>query len=116
MLRRIVCLLLLALPLLAADLTGTWDVLVETSAGSGSPLFKLQQQGEKLTGSYIGALGEAAVTGTVKGDVVEFSFETEATGSKAKVEYKGTITSPTTMKGTLKLGDLGEGTWTAKKK
>jgi hypothetical protein len=33
-----------------------------------------------------------------------------------RVEYTGTIESPTSMKGTARIAALGEGTWTAKKK
>ena len=52
----------------AADVTGTWIMAVETGAGSGSPTFVLVQKGEALSGSYKGQLGEAQVTGSVKGD------------------------------------------------
>jgi hypothetical protein len=109
-------LLLLLLPVLASDISGTWDFTVETSAGTGNPVFVFQQQGDKLTGTYKGLLGEAKVTGTVKGDKVEFSLEGEYGGEKMKVEYAGTIESPVLMKGTVRLAGLGEGTWTAKKK
>jgi len=32
------------------------------------------------------------------------------------VEHAGTIESPTSMKGTVRVAALGEGTWTAKKR
>ena len=57
------------------DVTGKWTFTVETSAGSGTPTVTLKQDGEKLTGTYSGALGEAKLTGSVKGDAIEFSFE-----------------------------------------
>jgi len=57
--------------------------------------------------------GEAPVTGTVKGNKIEFSFK--ASGPvEGTVTYTGTIDG-NTMKGTAKFGDLGEATWTAKK-
>lgn len=89
---------------------------METSAGSGSPSFVFKQEGEKLTGSYAGALGEAKLTGTVKGDAIEFSFDVAPQGDKVKVVYKGTIKSGTAMSGTMTVESLGEGTWTATKR
>jgi hypothetical protein len=95
------------------DVTGTWNFEVETSAGSGNPTFNLKQDGEKLTGRYKGALGEADLTGTVKGNQVEFSFK--ITGQvEGTVVYSGT-TDGKTMKGKAKFAELGEGTFTGKK-
>src|SRR6185503_17478283 len=98
---------------LAADVSGKWEFSVETSQGSGSPSFVLKQQGEKLTGTYSGLLGSAEVTGIVKGNEIEFTFDTDQAG---KVRYKGTIESATRMRGEVEYGDLGKGTFTASKK
>lgn len=115
--RKAIWLLLLALlPALGADISGAWDFTVDVAGGTGNPTFVFQQQGDKLTGTYKGLLGEAKVTGTVTGDKVAFSFQGEYGGEKFKVEYTGTIESPTAMKGTARVAALGEGTWTAKKK
>ena len=115
--RKAIWLLLLALlPVWGADITGAWDFTVETAAGKGNPTFVFQQQGDKLTGTYKGLLGEAKVTGVVKSGKVEFSFEGQYDGGKVKVEYTGAIESVTSMKGTVRFAALGEGTWTAKKK
>ena len=97
----------------ANDVTGVWNFTVETAQGSGSPTFTFKQEGEKLTGQYKGAFGEAPVSGTVKGNKIDFSFK--ATGAvEGTVTYTGTIDG-NTMKGTAKFGDLGDATWTAKK-
>lgn len=39
----------------AADVTGTWIMNVETSAGSGSPTFVLVQKDDALSGTYKGS-------------------------------------------------------------
>lgn len=100
----------------ATDISGAWDFTVETSGGSGSPTFTFKQEGEKLTGTYKGQFGEAPLTGTVKGDDVNFSININAQGQSLTVVYKGKITGKDSMKGTVALGELGEGTWTGKKK
>jgi len=98
----------------AADVTGTWIMAVETGAGSGSPTFILVQKGEALSGSYKGQLGEAQVTGTVKGDDVTIEYKVEGQGGTLAVKYSGK-TDGKTMSGKVSLGQLGEGTFTGKK-
>jgi len=99
----------------AHDVSGKWIFQVETDAGSGSPTFVFKQAGEKLTGTYTGLFGNAELTGTVKGDDIEFSFEAGTPDQKAKMVYKGKIESPDKMKGSVDLGGIGSGTWTGAK-
>lgn len=96
--------------LLADDVTGTWKMTVELSAGSGTPTFIFKQEGEKLTGTYQGTFGESAVTGTVKGDIIEFSFPVQ----DETVRYSGKV-SGDSMEGTCDYGELGKGTFKGKK-
>ena len=98
------------------DVTGKWVLSVETGAGTGTPTLTLKQDGEKLTGHYSSqTFGEVDVTGSLKGNAIEFSFSADAQGTALKVTYKGTVESKDAMKGTVDLGGLGEGTWTGKK-
>jgi len=99
----------------AVDVTGTWSFQVETEAGSFTPTMTLKQDGGKLSGQYSGQLGEAPLTGTVKGNAVEFSFDASIQGTNLHVVYSGTAEKDS-IKGKVTLGDLGEGTFTAKKK
>jgi hypothetical protein len=96
------------------DVSGTWTFEVETSAGSGSPTFTFTQQGEKLSGQYKGAFGEAPLTGTVQSNTITFSFKVSVGGTEGTVTYFGTIAKDS-MKGTATLGELGSATWTAKR-
>jgi hypothetical protein len=98
----------------AADVTGTWIMAVETSAGSGSPTFVLVQKGDALSGSYKGQLGEAQVTGTVKGDDVTIEYKVDGQAGSLAVKYSGK-TDGKTMSGKVSLGQLGEGTFTGTK-
>jgi hypothetical protein len=95
------------------DVTGAWSVTVETEAGSGTPSFTFKQEGEKLTGRYKGLLGEADLTGTVKGDKIEFSFKVSGQ-VEGVVTYTG-ATDGKTMKGKVSLAGLGEGTFSGKR-
>lgn len=101
----------------AVSVTGDWVLQVETDAGSGAPTFSFKQDGEKLEGDYKGIFGEARLTGTVKGTVISFSFTADAQGTKVTVTYEGTVEKDSnSMKGQVRLGDLGEGTFTGKRK
>lgn len=106
----------LASPTIAADadVTGKWTMTVETQAGTGNPTFDLKQEGSNITGQYSGQLGEAPVTGTVKGAEVTFGFKVSGQGQELEVTYTGTVDGDT-MQGKVSLGDFGDGTFTGKK-
>jgi hypothetical protein len=99
------------------DLTGEWTFTVESAAGTSMPAVTFKQEGQKLTGHYSSALvGEAELTGTVKGQTIEFIVAADVQGTKLQLTYTGTIESKDSMKGKLSLGELGDGTFSAKRK
>ena len=96
-------------------MSGKWNFQVNLDAASGSPTFTFKQDGEKLTGTYAGQLGSAKVSGAVKGDSIDFSFEAEYGGDKIRAHYSGKIESATKMSGAVDYAGLSKGTWTAEK-
>ena len=92
-------------------LDGTWSFNVTTSAGSGTATLKIMVDGNAITGTYSGQVGQADLTGTVDGDKVEIHFDADLVGT---VSYMGTL-SGGTIKGTCEYGALGEGTFEATK-
>ena len=99
----------------SVDVSGSWAFAVETPAGSGSPTMTFKQDGEKLTGQYVGQLGEAPLSGTLKGAAIEFTIDLSVQDNAIRIVYAGTV-EKASMKGTVKLGDIAEGTFTATKK
>ena len=97
-----------------ANVAGEWDFTVETQAGTGTPHFSLKQDGSNVTGTYKGQLGEAPVTGTVKGNELTINFKVNAQGTDLAITYSGTVEGDA-IKGKVSLGELGEGTFTGKK-
>jgi hypothetical protein len=95
----------------AANVSGTWTMEVQTDAGSGSPTFVLKQEGEKITGTYTGQLGESAVTGSLKGNVIHLEFNIQGN----LITYDGTASS-TEMEGKVNLAEMATGTFKGKKK
>src|SRR5689334_19894979 len=97
-----------AMPVLAADVTGTWNAKVEVGGQNGAPTFVLKQAGQKLTGTYNGALGEAPVTGTLQGDKIVLEFQS----SVGKIIYTGKVAADKTkMEGTVDYGGQASGTF-----
>jgi len=97
------------------DVTGKWAFNVETAAGAGTPSITFKQDGEKLTGHYTGQLGEADLTGTVKGAEISFKFTIDVQGQQLNATYSGTVDGKDSMKGKVVLEGLGDGSFTAKK-
>jgi hypothetical protein len=97
------------------DLTGNWVFTVETSAGSGTPTITLKQDGDKVTGHYSGQLGEADLTGALKGQELVFEFTVDVQGMPLKCTYTGNVENKDSMKGTVNIAGLANGTFTAKR-
>jgi len=97
------------------DVNGTWNFQVEIGGNTGTPTMTFKQEGEKLSGRYSGQLGEAPLTGTLKGNAIEFSFDVTIEGNAVRIVYAGTVEKDS-MKGTAKFGDFGEGAFTAKRR
>src|SRR5688572_24145149 len=99
----------------STNVTGDWAFTVTTDQGGGNPTITFKQDGEKLTGKYNGQLGAADLTGSVKGDAITFTFTVDVQGQQAPVTYKGTV-EKNTMKGSLDIAGMVNGTFTATKK
>ena len=94
----------------AVNVSGKWNMKVETSAGSGTPVFVLKQTGETITGTYTGQLGEAEVKGTLKEKEIKLEFK----AGEYSIVYTGTADG-NTVKGKVALGDAAQGTFTGTK-
>lgn len=113
---RTIVLILAALLLLpplvfaAIDVSGKWNARVDLGGQGGTPNFTLKQDGKKLSGRYSGALGDADLTGTVKGNAINFDFEVQG----AKIHYEGKVSDDAkTMEGTCDYGGQASGTFKA---
>ncbi len=99
----------------AEDVTGTWDIKLETAQSTATPSVTLRQQGEKLAGTYKGRMGESAVDGTIKGDQIQFSVKLKFQEQEFVVRYTGKVEGEA-MTGTVQFGNSRSGKWTARRK
>ena len=97
------------------DVSGTWELNVESPMGSRASDAIFTQTGETLGGKMVSPRGEVPLTGTVKGDAVNFSITVNAQGQTLQIDYTGTVTGDA-MSGTVVFGSFGDGKWTGKKK
>ena len=61
----------------ASDISGTWvfSITMETGAPNSEETLALKQQGEKVTGLYLGPFGEKEIKGSVTGNAVMIVVE-----------------------------------------
>ncbi|MEW6188384.1 MAG: hypothetical protein AB1585_21925 [Thermodesulfobacteriota bacterium] len=101
-----------AAPVQAADsVTGNWDCKIDYGSGTGYPTFVLQQDGEKVAGTYKGALGDSKVTGKITGSDFELSFNS----NNIDMTYKGKVEG-NRLSGSGDLGPIGKGPFSCTKK
>ncbi len=98
------------------NLSSAWTFTVETDTGITNPAVTLVQDGMTLTGHYSSeALGENDLTGTVSGSEITITFAADLGGMVIDVTYAGTVDEEGMISGTLDLGGLAGGTFTAVK-
>jgi len=96
----------------AADsISGSWDCKIDYGSGTGFPAFVLNQDGEKITGTYKGALGDSKVAGTIKDNAFELKFNS----NNIDMVYKGTLEG-NKLSGTGDLGPIGKGPFSCTRK
>jgi hypothetical protein len=95
------------------DVTGKWYFTVVTPKGSGNPVVTFKQAGDQLTGHYAGSIGEAPLTGTIKGNEIRFQFTTDPKAGPAI--YTGKVNDPKKMSGDVDFAGKAKGTWEGKK-
>ena len=97
------------------DVTGTWELMVESPMGTRPSDAVFTQSGETLGGKMVSPRGETPLTGTLKGDAIAFGINVNVQGQSLQIDYTGTVTGDT-MSGTVVFGSFGDGKWTGKRK
>lgn len=97
------------------DVTGTWELTVESPMGSRASDAIFTQSGEALGGKMVSPRGETPLTGTISGDAVKWGINVNVQGQQLQIDYSGTVTGDT-MSGTVVFGSFGDGKFTGKRK
>jgi hypothetical protein len=101
---------------LAVDVSGTWDMTLQTERGDWPTELTIEQEGENIKVTMPGFQGDQIEgEGTVKDNKIEFTFNISTQRGDFSITYTGTIEGDT-MSGEAEMGDFGTMQWTAKKK
>ncbi len=97
------------------DLSGVWIFEVVTENGTGTPTVRLQQEGERVTGTYTSPrLGSRLLEGTFRGDTLTFRLSSEEPGA-IPMTFLGTLRSGGSLEGTVDFAGMGGATFTARR-
>jgi len=110
-------LLLLAGSVLAQDVSGEWEFSSEGRQGPQTQTIKIEQDGEKITVTMEGRMGETTGEGTIKDNKIEWEITRETPRGEFTMTYTGTVDGDTmTGEMQMSMGNMAAREWTAKKK
>jgi hypothetical protein len=96
------------------NLTGDWDMTIESPQGTNTVKVTLTQDGEKITGLFKSQMGELPFTGTLTGVDLKFGFSLPIQGQSLDIVMTGKVDGPN-LAGKVQFGGFGEGDWSAKR-
>jgi hypothetical protein len=99
----------------AVDITGSWDLTVESPQGTMVITANFKQDGETLTGTHVSEMGESPLKGTVKGVDVEYTLTIDMGGQQMSIVHKAKVDGDT-MTGSADIEGMGTIAFTAKRK
>lgn len=108
-----VCALSIAVPALAQDASGKWQLTVTRQQGTDTTVMVLKKDGDKLSGTLIGRQeNEIALAGTQMGADIALSFTAPTQNGNVTVSMKGRQDGES-MKGTMLISNGDQFEWTA---
>ncbi len=90
----------------SVDITGAWELTVDSPQGQMTMTANYKQEGETLTGTHVSEMGEMPLKGTVKGADVVYTITIDAGGQQFSVTHTGKVDGDT-ITGTADLGEMG---------
>ena len=96
------------------SVAGEWDGSFNTPGGPRPIKFIFQVEGEKLTGTVKRANGDVALSGTIKGEDINFSYTIEYNGNAVTLTLTGKVKGDS-MGGTIYFNENTSEEWGAKR-
>ena len=96
------------------DVTGEWEAQYAAPLGPQELKIYLTQEGPRVSGHTTSEDGESQVRGTINGADVAFSFSSTDAGREVEIRVTAKVDGDR-MRGTAKIGDRAEGTFTAER-
>jgi autotransporter translocation and assembly factor TamB len=98
-----------------ANLTGPWEVTIDSPQGAMTIDADLKQEGEALTGVITSPMGTVELKGTFKNDELSFSYTVPLQGQNLDITMTGKLAGDN-IDGLVAIAGLGEVPWKAKRK
>ncbi len=98
------------------NLTGEWEVTMDTPMGAQSAPMTLVQNGNELSGTTSDPFGnEVEIAGMIEGSDVHYSYSVNGPAGAIELTFEGMLENDM-IKGTAAFGAFGEGDFTAERK
>ena len=97
------------------NITGAWEMTVETPQGQMVITANYKQDGENLTGNHVSEMGESPLKGTVKGADVEYTVTIDMGGQQMAIVHKAKVDGDT-LTGSADIEGMGSIAFKAKRK
>jgi hypothetical protein len=97
-----------------ANITGDWDLTINSPQGARTSLVSLKQDGEKVTGMFKSQAGELPIEGTITGAELKLAFTINFQGQPLPITMSGTVDGAS-MGGKADFGGFAEGDFSAKR-
>lgn len=91
---------------------GDWDASMSTPGGPRPFKLIFKTEGEKLTGTVKRSAGDVPLEGTVKGDLISFSYTINYNGNALSLFFSGKVEGEK-ISGTVSFGGNAEDSWSA---
>jgi hypothetical protein len=98
-----------------ADLTGTWEVSVQTPDQAVTSTLAVTQKGDSISGTLSSEIGQANVKGLVKGDTVNFAFGLDMGGQAIEIAATALLSDKDNMSGSMDVSGMGNMPFSAKR-
>ncbi|MBL0169778.1 MAG: hypothetical protein IPP90_03465 [Gemmatimonadaceae bacterium] len=90
-----------------ADFSGAWNVTVEGPQGPMNSMLTLKQTGDTISGEFQSEIGNAPVSGMVKGDSIKVSFGIDMGGQQLSLQVIGALKDADNLGGTIEAAGMG---------
>jgi hypothetical protein len=97
------------------DISGDWEVTVDSPQGPATIDASFKQAGEAVTGTVTSPMGSVDFKGTLVKNVIAVAYRLDVQGNALDITMNGTVTGDE-MAGNLVIAGMGEVPWKAKKK
>ncbi|MCI0666355.1 MAG: hypothetical protein L0220_35350, partial [Acidobacteria bacterium] len=110
----IISMLAISVSAQSGNLSGDWDLTINSPQGTFNPKATFKQDGEKLSGMFKSPRGELPLQGTVKGKEIKFSYTVKFQEQDLVITLSGIIDGDS-IKGEADYGGFAQGDWSARR-